>query len=117
MFLVKEISDEAKQKHTLILPDGSSLTMIVEYKPMQLGWFITQLQYKTFEINNIRIVTSPNMLHQFKNRIPFGIGIFVTDNQEPVLQGDFLSGRAQMFILSAAEVAFFTEVLSGQIPS
>lgn len=113
MLRVNGITDSPKQKSAIILADGTTITLILEYKPLQIGWFITQMIYEGFEINNVRVVTSPNMLHQFKNQIPFGIGVFVQDNQEPTLQSDFSGSRAQLFVLSREEVIQYGEFLSG----
>ena len=115
MNIVSEITDEPKQKHVLNLPDGTSLTMILEYKPLQIGWFIQQLTYDTFTINNLKIVTSPNILYQFKNKLPFGIAIAVTDNDEATQAEDFQSGRAIFYLLTQAEVTLLGQVFSGQV--
>lgn len=117
MFLIKEITDDGKQKHTLLLDDGSQMTLLLEYKPQQFGWFITQLVRNDFTINNIRIVTSPNIFHQFKNQLNFGMACFTKDNTEPTQQEDFSSGQAKLYILSTAEVAEYEKVLSGQAES
>ena len=114
MYLIKGITDDYKQKQTLVLADGSQLILIIEFKPMQMGWFINHLEHNDFKLDGIRIVTSPNILHQFKNQISFGLACFVEQNQEPILQQDFLSERAKLYILSAEEVAQYGEFLSGQ---
>ena len=114
MYLIKQITNDAKQRQTLILPNGNTTLTYLEYKPMQIGWFLT-LTYLTFKVSNIRVVTSPNMLHQFKNIIPFGLACFVDQNQEPLLQDDFASGRAKLFILDSSELNIFDGILSGQI--
>ncbi len=114
MLRINGISSDAKQKHTLLLDDGSNLIINMEYKPLQTGWFIVQLVHNTFVLNNLRIVTSPNMLHQYKNQIPFGLGCFVQGDQEPMLKEDFSSNRAKLRILTAAEVILYGEILSGQ---
>lgn len=114
MYQVKEISADPKQKHTLVLPNGKNVVLNLEYKPMQYGWFMS-FTYGTFSANNIRIVASPNIIHQLKNLVPFGIACFVTGNQEPTLPEDFSSGRAQFFLLDTAETTTFEEILSGQV--
>lgn len=110
---ITQLTDDAKQKATVILDDGSSITINIEYKPLQLGWFITELSYKTFDLQGFRIVTSPNLLRQFKNLIPFGLACFVQQNDEATQQQDFLSGRATLFVLSAQEVVDYEAILSG----
>lgn len=114
MYLIDGLTNDPKQIQTVILPNGKEATVAVEYKPMQTGWFLT-LTYGAFQLNNLRIVTNPNILHQFKNLLPFGIGCFVDANQEALLADDFASGRAKLYILDKSEVVIFDEVLSGQV--
>jgi hypothetical protein len=112
MIQITNITADARQQLRIRLPDNSIVVMHLEYKPQQLGWFITNLTWNTFTLNGRRITTSPNMLHQFKNLISFGLACFTTDNEEPMLQQDFSSGRASLYILSAAEVAWYTAFLA-----
>lgn len=114
MLLIQEFSNEPKQQHTLVLPDGSRFTVNFEFKPQQTGWFITELTYGSFILRNLRITTNPNILHQFKNLLPFGLGCYVQDNQEAVLPEDFSSGRAKLYVLTRDEVELYEEILSGQ---
>lgn len=113
MNLIQNITADAKQKQTLLLPDQSSMVFSLEYKPMQTGWFFTQITQKSFVVNNLRVVTGPNILHQFRNEVPFGIACIVDGAQEPLLQEDFLSGRAQLYLLSFAEIQQVSRILSG----
>ena len=115
MNLIQNLTDDFKQDQNLILPDGTTMSMSIEYKPQQLGWFITQLIYQTFEVDNIRICTSPNILRQFKNLIPFGLACFTTGNAEPTTQEDFLSGRSQLYLLTSDEVIQFEHILTGAL--
>lgn len=114
MRIIQQITDNAKQKQTIILDDGSSFSLRLEYKPLQLGWFIVELNYNGFILQNIRIVNSPNFLQQFKNQIPFGLACSVKGGQEPMLQEDFAQNRATLYLLDADEVAEFGDFLGGQ---
>jgi hypothetical protein len=111
--IIQQITSDPLQQQTLILPDGSSLNMLVYFVPMQFGWFITNLTYGTFILNGLRITNSPNMLNQFKNQIPFGLACFSTNNREPSQQQDFSSGASTLYLLTQAEVAQYSEFLSG----
>lgn len=115
MFLIQQITSEAFQKQTLILPSGESFDLTINFKPMQYGWFITELTYKGFKLNGVRICTSPNFIYQFKNQIPFGLACFTDDFSEPQLKQDFSSGRAKLYVLTQEEVNLYTELLSGQV--
>lgn len=115
MYLIQQITSAPLQKQTLILPDGSSTSLTIAFYPQQYAWFITLLTYKTFTLQGLQITTSPNMLNQWKNSLTFGLGCTVAGNREPTQQQDFLSGAAQLFILSSAEVAQYARILGGAL--
>ncbi len=112
MYAVNQITNDPFQQQTLVLPDGTSLQLQIYFMPLQYGWFITSLTYGTFTLNGLRITNSPNMLHQFRNQLPFGLACFSTNNREPSQQTDFSSGASQLYILTAAEVAAYTAYLT-----
>lgn len=113
MFLVQQITASPLQTMTLILADGSKLGLTLYYRPMQLGWYLEQVTWGTFTAGCLRIVNSPNLLHQFCNQLPFGLACYTTGNREPTQQQDFLSGAAKLYVISQAEVTQFTEYLHG----
>ena len=76
MFLIQQITNDPRQKQRLVLEDGTYLDIELYFVPMQYGWFVTSLTYGDFELTGLRITNSPNMLHQFKNKIPFGLACF-----------------------------------------
>lgn len=104
MLVVQAPTANTLQKQILILEDGTQITITIEFKPMQFGWFIRELIYEDFTLNGFRIFTSPNILYQFKNLIPFGLMCTTKDGQEPKLQQDFSSGYASLFVLTSSEV-------------
>ena len=109
---IQNITEDTKQTKTINLPDGTFFTMTIYFIPMQYGWFITELTYQDFTVKGVRICNSPNMLHQFKNQIPFGLACFTSEQREPSQQEDFFSGASQMFLLSEEEVIEYTEFLA-----
>lgn len=111
MFKIEQVTSDSLQQQTLILEDGSSLSLTIYFMPMQFGWFIRNLTYGDFVINNLRIVNTGNMLHQWKNKLPFGIACFSKENREPSQQEDFSSGNSELFILSESEVEDFEDFL------
>lgn len=111
--LIQQITDDSFQQQTLILPDGSSFLLQLYFMPMQYAWVITALTYKSFTLNGFRVSNSPNMLQQYCNQLPFGLACFSTQNREPSQQQDFSSGASQLYVLTAAEVAEYTEFLAG----
>jgi hypothetical protein len=82
------------------------------YSESQQGWFINNLVYQDFVLNGFRLVVSPNMLNQYKNLIPFGLGCFTTLLREPTLIQDFTSGNFNLYILSSSEVTAYNNLLS-----
>ena len=72
-------------------------------------------QRQVLVLNNMRIVNSPNMLHQYRNKIPFGLACFSITQREPNLQDDFSNAASTLYILTEAECQAFTEYLSGQV--
>lgn len=112
MFIIQQITSDPLQKQTLILPDGSQLTMTIYFVPMQFGWFITNLTYQGFILNGLRITNSPNMLNQFRNQIPFGLACYSKKNREPSQQQDFSSGNSKLYLLNQAECQQYAELLS-----
>lgn len=115
MYQIQNITSDAKQKQTLQLPDGTLISLTMFFIQMQQGWFIKDISYGSFTLNGLRIVNSPNMLHQYRNKIPFGLACFSVNNREPSLEDDFSSGASKLYILTEAECVQYAEFLSGQI--
>jgi hypothetical protein len=113
MLLIQQITSDPLQQQQLVLPDGSTVTMQIYFRSMQYGWFINSLVYKTFTLRGLRICNSPNMLHQFRNQIPFGLACYSDGNREPSQLGDLESGVSKLYILTAAEVAEYAAFLAG----
>lgn len=115
MYLIQQVTSDPNQKQTLILPNGQSVLFQIYFVPMQLGWFATQIVYGDFTLNNLRLTVSPNMLRQFKNEIPFGLACYANlgISREPTQQQDFESGAFSLYLLDAAEVQEYENVLSG----
>ncbi len=111
MFLIQQVTANPLQQQTLILEDGTALELTIYFRPMQYGWFINEILYGNFKLYGVRITNSPNMLHQFRNRIPFGLACFSSANREPSLQQDFSSGVSKLYILSQAEINEYAEFL------
>lgn len=100
------ISNEARQKHTILLDEDSSrIVLELTYKPNNLGWFMdVSYEDADFYVKGLRIVTSSNLLNQWRNLLPFGILCQCKEGQDPLLLEDFLVKRARLSILSKKEV-------------
>lgn len=104
MYPIQNLTDDTLQSQNLVLPDGSIITFQMYFIPQQTGWFITNIAYKNFQTQGLRICNSPNMLYQFRNVIPFGLACASTQDREPTQQGDFLSGASLLYVLTEDEV-------------
>jgi hypothetical protein len=107
-----QITADALQQQSVVLPDGSQFLLQLYYRPQQYGWFINQLTYNSFQLQGLRVTVNPNMLYQWKNQIPFGLACLTLLTREPTQQQDFSSGNFGIYLLSAAEVDQYTEFLS-----
>jgi hypothetical protein len=105
MQILTDISQDASQKHTVIIDNGQEVVIALRYNPTQQGWY-ADIAYETgsFELKGIRVCTSPNLLRQWKNIIPFGIEVSCEKDYEPVFLEDFVVGRCSLAILTAQEV-------------
>jgi len=115
MLKITSLTNDPFQKQTLFLPNGEALVLYLYFRPMQYGWFISQLVYGDFVLNEVRVTNSPNMLFQFMNKLPFGLACFSKDNREPTQQNDFISGAATLYILTEAECQAYLEFVRGQV--
>lgn len=115
MYQINQITNDPVQTQNLLLPDGTQIILGLQFTQQQYGWFFTSVEYDTddFLLQGIRVCNSPNMLHQWRNLIPFGIACYSPSNREPQFLQDFVSGNSVLYILTAAEVAAYAEFLSG----
>lgn len=111
MYQVQQITNDTLQTQTLVLPDGTLISLTMYYRPMQYGWWINEIDYKTFTLQGLRIVVSPNLLHQYKNQIPFGLACVTSLQREPTQQDDFSSGAFSLYVLSADEIEEYAQYL------
>ena len=113
MIKIEQVGVEPLQKHSIIIDDGTSFSIQIYFSPMQKGWYITKLQYGDFILEGVRIVNSYNILHQYRNQIPFGIVCLSESNREPMLQEDFYSGASKLYLIDRSEVDQYDRYLRG----
>ena len=106
MQILDTISNDAKQKHTILLDkDNSQIVIRLVYKPTQIGWFMdVEYDTKDFAVHGLRVTTNLNILNQWRNVLPFGIVCYCEDAQDPLSIEDFLVKRAYLAILDEDEV-------------
>lgn len=103
MTIVTGITDQPKQSIVLVLPDGSQVSAFLEYRPNQVGWF-ANFEWQDWALNGLRLTTSPNLLRQWSNQIPFGLSIQTTGDREPLCSTDFSTGFSRVYLLDADDV-------------
>lgn len=106
MQILDTISNDAKQKHTILLEkDSTPIVIRLVYKPTQIGWFMdVEYDTKNFAVYGLRVTTNSNILNQYRNIVPFGIICYCNDNQDPLSIDDFLVERAHLAVLDEDEV-------------
>lgn len=113
MYKINQVTNDSYQKQTILLFDKTKVDLTLYYMPLQYSWFIKELVYGTFTLNNIRVCNSPNILFQFRNKIPFGLACFSKGPREPMLSTDFSNGYSSLYILTASEVTSYAEYITG----
>ncbi len=109
MYQINQLTSDPLQTMTLILPNGNPCNLTIYFIERQVGWFITNLTYGTFQLNGVRICNSPNMLYQWKNLLQFGLACYSSQNREPSQLQDFSSGSSILYILNQSETEQVTE--------
>ena len=112
MYKLEQLTSDPLQELSITLDDGSTFVLTVYFMSNQYCWTIQKLTYGSFEINNLFIANNPNLLFQWKNILPFGIGCFSESKREPSLIDDFSSDSSSLYVLNKTEVDFYSEILS-----
>jgi len=103
MNLLNEITDDPKQKMTVVTPQGDEFDFYLEFRETQGLWFCN-IAFKDTVINGLGLVCGANILRQWKNILPFGLAVGSSDVGDPYYIDDFVNGRIQVFVLTEAEV-------------
>ena len=109
---ITEITNEPKQKHLLDVEGYERATLYLEFKSNQNAWFFG-LEWQDFAIYNTLLVKSYNILRQFKNQLPFGIGIYTASGQDPMTDDAFSGGDAKFYFLTSDDVEEIEDGLYG----
>ena len=102
MQIITGITSDPKQTISIPLTDGTSVSLNLDFKPQQLGWFYSiaySAKTTNFQLTGSRLVTSPNILRQYQDIIPFGISVVTQGNVEPTTQTAFTDGTIAAFLL------------------
>lgn len=115
MNIVTGITDQPNQQFDLQIADGSRVKVTLNFRVQQLGWFLdlvwTRTDGTTFPLYGLRVTTSPNILRQWRNLLPFGLAVITSANGEPVSVKSFSSNTSQLVLLDEADV----ELIESQV--
>ncbi len=103
---ISNLSDEANQLTKVVLADGSVATFEFQYLAAIERWAFS-VSHPELQCDGMILCDGPNVLRQWRNLIPFGLGCYSTDGADPFYIEDFVSGRITLYVLDASEVAFF----------
>lgn len=115
MTIIDNLTDAADQAATLILPDNTDATLRLRYRPRTQRW-VADVGYasKNFQVNGLNVCAYPNILRAWRRTLPFGLAVvtagYATD---PFDLSDFLTGRATVYLLNAADVAAVETTIIG----
>ena len=104
MKAITGISDSPNQTLAFTLDDGSRVSMTLRYVAQQACWFY-DLTWGAFTVQGNIIVCGPNILRQYREIIPFGIGVATASNVEVLNVTDFTDGTADLELLDQTDVA------------
>lgn len=104
MFILNNLTDNALQQLVLTGIPGVQVNMQLRFMPRVQRWF-ADFTYLDTVINGVALAASPNILRQWKNNIPFGIGCVRSDGLDPYTITDFSSGASSIYLLDSDEVA------------
>lgn len=112
MNIIDNLSNDAHQTVTLVLEDGTTVTMDLQYMPVIQRWGIG-FTYGTFSVQGMNLCIHPNLLRGWRHIVPFGIACLTIDGADPLYIEDFASGRASLYLLTQQEVADFETDIIG----
>lgn len=110
MKLLTGFTNNPKQTLVILLADDTAVSLSLEYRPNQAGWFY-DWTYQGRTVNGNRLVSSPNILRAFRDLIPFGLAVLASGNVEPLNQQDLVDGTVKIYLLDSADLARVEEVV------
>lgn len=91
------------QRLTTTASNGDVVVIVLFYNATTQDWKM-DIEWQNFALRGTRVFSSPNLLSQYENIIPFGLAVITNGGGEPFLVNDFSSGRVNMYLLSPEEV-------------
>lgn len=111
---IDNLTKSASQQTTLLFADGTAASLLLYFHGATERWAM-DITYGTHTIRGIGIGFHPNTLRQWKNIFPFGIACITADQTDPFLIDDFLTSRANLYLLNSADVLLVERSVFGQV--
>lgn len=86
------VSDVSPQVLVIPVPSYADISMTMYFYPSQNMWFFN-LVWGSFETDGMVMVTTPNLLQQWSEILPFGIGITSKNGTDPSGQECFVASN------------------------
>lgn len=113
MLQLSDVGSEPRQRFILPVADLEySVYLTIEYSANQLCWFYS-LEAGDFKVYNDKLAIGPNILRQYRGRIPFGLAVLSYSGMDPIVQDAFSSGDIIICVLSPAEVDQMEDTIRG----
>lgn len=103
MLYINKLTNDPQQQVTLTGIPGVQINMTLRFMPRVTSW-IMGIDDGTKSIQGIRIVTSRNLLRQWKNVITYGICCIRPDGLDPYQIDDFATQAANLYLLDSSDV-------------
>lgn len=103
MLYINKITNAPSQKMNLTGLPNITIEMSLRFMPRVQKW-IMGVSWSDFSVQGIAVVTSLNMLNQFRNKIPFGITCYTSSGLDPFSVDDFVAQSSNLYLLDAADV-------------
>lgn len=110
MKLITELTQDSKQKFSLIGELNQRIDVEFYYLPTQQGWFFN-LSYDGLIINGAQLVAHPNILKSYENILNFGIACISETGLDPTFIDDFVEGRINIYLLNEEEKNSIEELI------
>ncbi len=91
------------QKIGTTADNGDPISMTLAFNASTQEWKMG-IEWGDFSLKGNRIFSSPNLLSQYENIIPFGLAVITEGGGDPFLVNDFSTGRVTMYLLTPEEV-------------
>lgn len=111
MTQVDNLTDFAFQTVKLVLPNGGIATLNIRFDAAigvpgieQSGRWVFDISYEGYTAKGLNLCCHPNLLRQWRNKIPFGLACITPDYTDPFTVEDFVNGRASVYLLTEQDV-------------